>query len=81
MSSTQAQKDTNLLYQHSGLKNIDLDKLSTKHVELLEIQNKLYFYRKRTKNIILKPLYSLAFYSMKLIIVFEINKISCQKQV
>lgn len=71
-----SQTDTNLLYQHSGLKNLDLDKLSTKHVELLEIQNKLSFYRKRTKNVVVKAFYTLAFCSIKLIIFFEINKIS-----
>lgn len=74
MSTTQT--GSNLLYEHSGLKNIDLDKLSTRHVELLEIQNKLFFYRKRTKNIFLKVTYALTLYLIKMITFFEINNIS-----
>jgi len=68
MSTTQT--GSNLLYEHSGLKNINLDKLSTRHVELLEIQNKLFFYRKRTKNIFLKVIYTLTLCLIKLITFF-----------
>ena len=52
MTTTEAGAD--LLYKNFGLKTADLDKLSTKQIELLEIQNKLCFYRKRTKNIFVK---------------------------
>jgi len=74
MSTTQT--GSNLLYEHSGLKNINLDKLSTRHVELLEIQNKLFFYRKRTKNLFLKVIYALTLCLIKIITFFEINNIS-----
>ena len=70
------QTGANLLYEHSGLKNIDLDKLSTKQVELLEIQNKLYFYRKRTKSIIIKSFYTLAICLIKFITFSEFNNLS-----
>lgn len=71
MSSTQSGSE--LLYKHTGLKNLDLDKLSTKQVELLEIQNKLYFYRKRAKNLLIKAVYTSAIGLVKLITLFEIN--------
>ncbi len=74
MTTTQA--GTNLLYKNLGLKNLDLDKLSTKQVELLEIQNKLCFYRKRSKNIFIKLIYATAFCLMKIITFFEINNAS-----
>lgn len=74
MSTTQT--GSSLLYEHSGLKNIDLDKLSTRHVELLEIQNKMFFYRKRTKNMFLKVIYTLTLCLIKIITFFEINNIS-----
>jgi len=73
MSTTQT--GGNLLYEHSGLKNLDLDKLSTRHVELLEIQNKLCFYRKRTKNLILKLEYTLAIKLIKAITSLEMKNL------
>lgn len=61
----------NLLYSNSCFKNIDSNKLSTKHVELLEIQNKLCFYRKRSKNIFIKFIYLCACALVKMITFFE----------
>jgi len=72
MTTTDA--GTNLLYKNLGLKNMDFDKLSTKQIELLEIQNKLCFYRKRTKNIFVKSIYALAYCLIKIITFFEVNK-------
>lgn len=74
MTTTEA--GTNLLYKNFGLKNLDLDKLSTKQVELLEIQNKLCFYRKRSKNVFIKLIYATAACLMKIITFFEINNAS-----
>ena len=74
MTTTEAGAD--LLYKNFGLKTADLDKLSTKQIELLEIQNKLCFYRKRTKNIFVKIIYASAFCLIKIITFFEMNKIS-----
>ena len=67
MTTTEAGAD--LLYKNFGLKTADLDKL-------LEIQNKLCFYRKRTKNIFVKMIYASAFCLIKIITFFEMNKIS-----
>lgn len=61
----------NLLYTDSCFRNIDSNKLSTKHAELLEIQNKLCFYRKRSKNVLIKFIYVLAFGLVKIITFFE----------
>ncbi len=74
MTTTEA--GANLLYKNFGLKNLDLDKLSTKQVELLEIQNKLCFYRKRAKNIFLKLVYATAECLIRIITFFEINNVS-----
>lgn len=67
------QMGANLSYKNCGFGNLELDKLSTKHIEMLEIQNKLHFYRKRTKNIFIKLCFTIAIFSIRLIMFFEIN--------
>ena len=47
MTTTEAGAD--LLYKNFGLKTADLDKLSTKQIELLEIQNNFVFTEKEQK--------------------------------
>lgn len=54
--------DGKLKYYEGIEKDYDLDKLSTKGIELFEIVNKYQFYGKKVKGIYLKILYKLGYF-------------------